>query len=120
MSKPLFQVACGIAVIAVLLAVPSRVQAQSITESVSKLSHAELQSIVNTSATQAGVTANRHARSLRRRAVIGVLIGTIGGLVAGYPLYRYCSNEAGNGCARIPLKFAALGAAVGTVIAVTP
>ena len=49
---------------------------------------------------------------------MGAVMGTIGGMVAGIPLYRYWPNEGGTGCARIPLYIGALGAAIGAVIGV--
>jgi hypothetical protein len=116
MSRRISQVFIGIATLVATLVAPAGSEAQSINESRLNLATANVQMIRNTSQPRVKAPANHRASSLRKRIVMGAVIGTIGGMVAGIPLYRYCSNEGGSGCGRIPLYFGALGAGVGVAI----
>jgi hypothetical protein len=51
-----------------------------------------------------------------KRVLMAAVIGTIGGMVAGIPLYRYCSNEGGSDCRYALLYTGAIGAGVGAAI----
>ncbi len=116
MSKRISTVFIGIGMIVTTLATPARSQAQNTHEPMLNLSTPNVQVILSTSQPRYKAPANHRASSLRKRIVMGAVIGTVGGMVAGIPLYRYCSNEGGSGCGRIPLYFGALGAGIGVAI----
>jgi len=115
----LFHVLGGFAVTLATLAAPANCHAQSIRESVLKLSTADVEIILNNSQRPFQAPNSYQTSTLRKRVMMGLVIGTAGGMVAGIPLYRYCSNEGGSGCGRAILYFGALGAGIGAAIGAT-
>ena len=106
----------GVVTMVATLLVPARTDAQNIYHSALRHSAANAATLPSSSQRRFQAPASRRGLSRGQRMVIGVVIGTAAGLAVGLPLYRYCSNEAGKNCGRIPLGFAAIGAGVGTLI----
>jgi hypothetical protein len=119
MSNRWFNVPCGLGLLVAILVAPTHGQAQSISESVSKLSVTDIQRVLDTSearSNQAGQAAARK-HSVKRNALVGALIGVAAGLTAGVPIYKYCNNEVVGGCSiGVPIGFAAAGAGIGAAL----
>jgi hypothetical protein len=119
MRNKLFNLSCGIAVMVAMLGAPAHGQAQSIGESVTKLSVTDIQRMLDTSearSNQTNQTAER-THSVRRNAIVGALIGLAPSLTAGLLIHRYCNNEVVGGCSiRIPIALAAAGAGIGAAL----
>ena len=114
--RPAVRRVLGGIVVVVMLGMPARLQAQSITESVVKLSPMEAELISHGSAAQGRYPAARHyARSGRELAIRSAVFGTITGLASGIAVSRYCHEE-GTSCPRSAFSFFVYGAAIGAVV----
>ena len=102
----------GVALVAVL-ATPVVGAAQPITDSVVKLSNADLQRMLATSDVSPEQTAAPRRKSLRKRVLIGAVIGAIPGLA----LYPYCVNVSSSPCWALPIYFGGFGATAGLLAA---
>lgn len=108
-----------IALIIAIVSVPTLSRAQTIRESVTAISVADIQRVVpspHARRMQAHPTPNRK-HSVRRNAIVGALIGLAPGLAAGLFIYKYCNNEVVGGCSvGVPIGLAATGAGIGAAL----
>jgi ABC-type nitrate/sulfonate/bicarbonate transport system permease component len=119
MRQALRRIGCAIAIVA-LLGLPASGQAQSIADSVSKLSNADIHRVLQQPASanhsqpigrQAGIT----FKSVAKGAATGAAIGLLSGLVAGAMINRYCHNE-GASCGHVVVKLSMTGLGLGAAI----
>ena len=77
MSNRWFNVPCSLAVLVAILGAPAHGQAQSISESISKLSVTDIQRVLETPEARSNQTSQATARkhSVKRNAIVGALIG---------------------------------------------
>ena len=119
MSNRWLNVPCSLAVLVAILGAPAHGQAQSISESISKLSVTDIQRVLATPEARSNQTSQATARkhSVKRNAIVGALIGLAPGLTAGLLIYKYCNNEVVGGCSiGVPIGFAAAGAGIGAAL----
>ena len=118
MRNKLFAVSCGVALVAAFLGAPVAVQAQTLTDSVSNLSSADVQRILKDDAAASAQpsTANAGGKSKRSKLILGTVIGAISGAAIGTVLYFPCANEHASGCLGAPFSLGAMGAGVGLMI----
>jgi hypothetical protein len=101
-----------------MLGLPAQAQAQSISESVEKLTAVDAQTLAFESAKQGGYRRGRHyARTGREIARRAAVFGTIVGLAAGITIARYCREE-GTSCPGSAMGGFAYGAGIGAVVGI--
>jgi hypothetical protein len=107
----------GMAVLTVaLLGSPTHSSAQSIRASVLKLSAPGAAPTLDAKQWSFRKPPQRRSGSRRKRVLMGTVIGAVGGMLAGIPYYRYCSDEGGSDCRYTLLYTGAIGAGVGAAI----
>jgi hypothetical protein len=115
--RPVSGVSVALVVLA-MLGVPVRAHAQSITESVSKMSPMDAQMISEGLASQSRYPRTRRRAASGRELAIRAAVGAvIVGLAAGITIARYCREE-GNSCPGAAFKFGLYGAAIGAAVGV--
>ena len=99
-----------------LLGAPADSSAQSIRASALKLSAPDTAPALDAKQWNFRRPPRQRSGSLRKRVLMGTVIGAVGGMLAGIPYYRYCSDEGGSDCRYTLLYTGALGAGVGAAI----
>src|SRR5688572_6986877 len=106
MNMTIIRIALDIAIVNV----PALSRAQTIRESVTEISAADIHRVVTSPYArqmQTQPTRNR-THFVRRNAIVGALIGLAPGLAAGLFIYKYCNNEVVGGCSvGVPIGLAA-------------
>ena len=116
--RPSVRRALGGILVILVLGTPVRPHAQSITESVVKLSPMEAELISQGSAAQRrSRPARHHARSGRELARRAAIVGTITGLAMGITVARYCREE-GTSCPGPAFSYFVYGGAIGAVVGI--
>jgi hypothetical protein len=105
-------------VVVSMLGLPARAPAQSITESVAKMSPMDAQMISEGLALQGRYPRTRQrAASGRELAIRAAIFAAITGVTFGVVISRYCREE-GSSCPGAAFKYGVYGAAIGAAVGV--
>jgi hypothetical protein len=106
---------CAIGIVAVL-GRPTPSQAQTITDSIARLSDADIHQALNrATSANPGQWALSRSERVREGAKRGAIVGLIAGFIAGLKINSACRDE-GGACREVVIALSGLGAGIGAGI----